>query len=62
MHHLKEKGDGAKLPEAYMYETGRNEWHALPAWPPKEAKAKTFYLSENGKVGRDSAGGRGRGI
>lgn len=50
MHHLKEKGDGAKLPEAYMYETGRNEWHALPAWPPKEAKAKTFYLSENGRL------------
>ena len=50
MHHLKERGDGAKLPEAYMYETGRNEWHALPAWPPKEAKAKTFYLSENGRL------------
>lgn len=50
MHHLKEKGEGAKLPEAYMYETGRNEWHAFPVWPPKEAKEKTFFLSENGRL------------
>lgn len=50
LYHLKGKGEGAKLPEAYVYETGRNEWHALPAWPPKEAKPRTFYFGENGKL------------
>lgn len=50
LYHLKGKGEGAKLPEAYVYETGRNEWHALPTWPPKEAKPRTFYFGENGKL------------
>jgi len=50
LHHLKDKGEGARLPEAYVFETGRNEWHALPAWPPKEAKPRTFYFGENGKL------------
>lgn len=50
LYHLKGKGDGAKLPEAYMYETGRNEWHALPAWPPKDAKPRTFFFAEAGKL------------
>ena len=50
LYHLKGKGDGDKLPEAYVYETGRNEWHALPAWPPAEAKERVFYFAEGGRL------------
>ncbi len=49
-YHLKGKGDGNKLPEAYMFETGRNEWHKLDAWPPKEAKSRTLYFQPQGKL------------
>lgn len=49
-YHLKGKGDGNKLPEAYMFETGRNEWHKLEAWPPKEAKPRTLYFQPQGKL------------
>ena len=32
-HYLKDKGE-EKLPGAYVFETGRNEWHKLDSWPP----------------------------
>ena len=48
--HLKGKGEGGKLPKAYVFETGRSEWHKLTAWPPKEAKSKTLYFHANGEL------------
>jgi hypothetical protein len=33
-----------------MFETGRNEWHKLDAWPPKEAKPRTLYFHPQGKL------------
>lgn len=49
------KGDGdAKLPEAYMFETGSNVWRQYSAWPPKEAQSKTLYLHANGKLSFDA--------
>jgi uncharacterized protein len=53
LFHLKGKGT-PKLPEAYMFETGRNEWHRHDEWPPKAAKYKTFYLREGGKLTGDA--------
>jgi putative CocE/NonD family hydrolase len=50
---LKDKGE-KNFPEAYIFETGRNEWHKLDSWPPKNAQRKTFYLSVDGKLSGDS--------
>ncbi len=50
LYHLKGKGEGGKLPEAYVFETGRNEWHKMNAWPPKEAVEKTLYFRAGGKL------------
>lgn len=50
MKHLKGDANAKPLPEAYMFETGRNEWHALDAWPPKQAKLKTLYFAAGGKL------------
>jgi putative CocE/NonD family hydrolase len=58
LYHLKGKGDG-KLPEAYMFETGRNEWHKHAEWPPKTAKARTFYLGDGGKLNAQAPSGSG---
>jgi hypothetical protein len=45
--YLKGSGD-AKLPKAYVFETGTNVWRQYDSWPPKSAEKKTFYLHSNG--------------
>lgn len=47
--HLKGKDD-AKLPKAYMFATGINEWRRHDTWPPREAEDKTLYLHPGGKL------------
>jgi putative CocE/NonD family hydrolase len=56
LFHLKGKGD-AKLPEAYMFETGRNEWHKHSEWPPKAVKPKTLFLQDGGKLASETPSG-----
>ncbi len=48
-HYLKDKGEH-KLPEAYVFETGRNQWRKFDHWPPREAATKTLYLDAKGKL------------
>jgi uncharacterized protein len=48
--YLKGKGE-LKLPEAYVFETGRNQWRQLDAWPPKNAETKSIYLQAGGRLG-----------
>lgn len=48
MKHL--KGVDAAMPRAWVFETGRNEWHTHDAWPPAEAKPATYYLSARGSL------------
>jgi putative CocE/NonD family hydrolase len=38
------------LPEAYMFETGKDEWHRYSEWPPKSAKQQKLYLHAGGKL------------
>jgi len=47
--HLKGTG-AAKHPEAWMFETGTNQWRKWDAWPPKEAVSTAFYLREGSKL------------
>ena len=49
LHHLKGKDD-PKLPEAYVFETGRNQWRRHEAWPPREAVERMLYLRAGGKL------------
>ncbi len=44
----------AKLPKAYVFETGTNTWRHYSAWPPKNAEQKTLYLHANGGLSFDS--------
>jgi len=43
METLKGK-DMGKLPEAYMFDTGRKEWSKFDDWPPKNAQKQTWYI------------------
>jgi putative CocE/NonD family hydrolase len=40
-------------PKAWVFETGRNQWHRHENWPPKEARPKSVYLSAGGKLSFD---------
>jgi putative CocE/NonD family hydrolase len=41
----------AALPEATVFESGRNQWRTFDAWPPKAAQDRTLYFQPNGKIG-----------
>jgi putative CocE/NonD family hydrolase len=45
--YLKGKAE-AKLPKAYVFETGTNVWRRYSTWPPRNAKARTLYFHANG--------------
>jgi uncharacterized protein len=45
--YLKDTGD-AKLPKAYVFETGTNVWRRYSEWPPKAAETKTLYFRAGG--------------
>jgi putative CocE/NonD family hydrolase len=51
-YYLKDKGT-PDLPEAYVFETGSNQWMRHDAWPPKDAKPRTLFLLPGGKLGFD---------
>jgi uncharacterized protein len=51
--YLKGKAD-AKLPKAYVFETGTNVWRQYSAWPPKNAEAKTLYFRADGSLSFDA--------
>jgi putative CocE/NonD family hydrolase len=58
--HLKDSPD-PKLPEAYVFETGRNQWRALDAWPPKSDSVRTLYLHAGGRLSFDPPTGEAEG-
>ena len=51
--HLKQKAD-AKLPKAYMFETGTNQWREFESWPPKNVEKRSLYLQAQGKLAWDA--------
>ena len=54
--YLKGSGD-AKLPKAYVFETGTNVWRRYSDWPPKEAEPKTLYFRAGGRLSFDPPSG-----
>ena len=54
-YHL--KGTGAiKNPEAWVFQTGTNQWRSFDAWPPKQAEAKSLYLRAGGRLAMEPVG------
>ena len=41
-------------PEAYMFETGSNQWHRYDTWPPKNTEIKSLYIQPDGKLSFDA--------
>ena len=57
VQNLKAKGDGLKIgsdgrvPKAWLFETGTDEWRRFDAWPPKNAIRRSLYAGLGGKLG-----------
>lgn len=50
-HFLKNNGKGEnKLPEAYVFDTGKKAWKTYDSWPPKNSMKQRFYLQSNQKL------------
>jgi putative CocE/NonD family hydrolase len=48
-YHLKNEGK-PELPEAYVFETGSNQWKTYETWPPKNTELQKFYFQAKGKL------------
>lgn len=48
-HHLKGAGEAPAF-EARVFDTGRREWHSLPAWPPAEVRQQRLYFAPGGML------------
>jgi putative CocE/NonD family hydrolase len=48
--YLKGTSDAAPA-EAHVFETGRNQWHALASWPPAGVRGRTLYFHGDGRLG-----------
>jgi putative CocE/NonD family hydrolase len=50
-HFLKSNSlNNPKLPEAYMFDTGTNEWRTFDTWPPNNVINQVYFPHENGKL------------
>jgi hypothetical protein len=52
-YHLKGQGR-FEPPTAWLFETGRNQWHRLDAWPSPQAARKTLYFRAGGALSFDA--------
>lgn len=54
-YHLKGRGEN-KLPEAYMFQTGTNEWKSFDTWPPEDLRKVKFYFKEKKRLSQTPPG------
>jgi len=54
-YHLKGEGQ-LELPEAYVFETGANEWRTFDDWPPQQAEAGSLFFLDGGRLSFDPPG------
>ena len=58
-HYLKGQGSNdpkLDLPEAFVFETGTNQWRRYNRWPPKNTAEKTLYFQPGGKLSFEPEG------
>ncbi|MFW5760878.1 MAG: CocE/NonD family hydrolase, partial [Cyclobacteriaceae bacterium] len=54
-HYLKGKG-ALDIPEAWLFDTGANQWRAFEQWPSPEMQSFTFYFHEKEKLSLTTPG------
>jgi putative CocE/NonD family hydrolase len=51
LKHFLKGADDPKLPEAYVFETGTNQWRKYDAWPPVNTTAQSLYFHPAARLG-----------
>ena len=51
-YHLKDRGP-LNLPEAIVFETGKNVWKTYDRWPPRSIVTKNLYFHDSGRLSFD---------
>ena len=51
--HFLRDADDPELPDAYMFETGTNQWRRYDSWPPKNVSTRTLYFHDKGRLSFD---------
>ena len=51
-HYLKDKGSPS-FPEAWVFETGSNEWKKYDKWPPPNLKRRSIYFQGKGELSHE---------
>ena len=54
-YHLKGKGSAA-FPEAWVFETGTNQWRTFDAWPPQKVKPRSLFLQPHAGLAFEPSG------
>ncbi len=50
LNHFLKDGKDPQLPDAYVFETGTNQWRRYDSWPPTNVKNRAFYFHSNGRL------------
>jgi putative CocE/NonD family hydrolase len=53
-HFLKDKGDISEIKEVNVFDTGANQWGALPNWSPTNSTETSAYLIAGGRLALDN--------
>ena len=56
-YYLKGKGTPS-FPEAWVFETGTNQWRTFDTWPPRTARRRSLFLQAHGGLTFDPPGDR----
>jgi putative CocE/NonD family hydrolase len=51
-HHLLGSPD-PKLPKAFVFEVGTNQWRRFDVWPPAETRTVSFYFQGDGRLSKE---------
>jgi uncharacterized protein len=51
-YHLKGRGT-PDFPEAWVFETGTNQWRTFDTWPPRNVRPRSLFLQARGGLGFD---------
>ncbi len=57
-YYLKDEGK-LDLPEAFVFETGRNRWRRFDDWPPAGVEMRKLFFREDGGLSFEGPGGEG---
>jgi hypothetical protein len=55
-NHFLKGAKAPKLAEAYVFETGINQWRTFDHWPPRGLTARALYVHENGLLSFEEPG------